>query len=91
MRSSKLRITFWNVIMDRLIILAIGALLASCSAGNLNCSNSGCAAINGALMVKDIYSQDPPKKCKVMAGEQRKECEQQVEAVKNSIAKENKV
>ena len=80
---------FGILIMDRVSLLVISLLLSSCSAGNINCSNQTCAALNGALMVKDIYAQDAPKKCSDMSGDQQKQCFAQVEAVKKSIAQQH--
>jgi hypothetical protein len=79
---------FEILIMERVSLLLISLRLSSCSAGNINCSNQTCAALNGALMVKDIYAQDAPKKCSEMSGDQQKQCLAQVQAIKKSIAQQ---
>ena len=76
--------------MERIKITLFTLLLTGCSAGTINCNSEPCAAINGALMIKDIYSQESSHKCDEMFGERKTKCLQQVEDLKQSLNKHSK-
>lgn len=71
--------------MKKVIMLTIAAILSACSAGQVTCGTQECAAINGALMIKDIYSQKSPEKCSEMSGKSKEKCIEDTKTLKKAI------